>query len=72
MSRESPYLPFDTKINIIGGLVWKIWGGGCNNPPWLDVLQEIAWLRGVKVKFYADKQKKKKKNKKVNMSNRIL
>ena len=24
MSREGPYLPIDTKINFIGGSVWKI------------------------------------------------
>ena len=24
MNRERPYLPIDTKINFIGGLVWKI------------------------------------------------
>ena len=32
MDRGGPYLPIDTK------------GGGCNNPPWLDVLQKLAWL----------------------------
>ena len=37
MSREGPYLPIDTKINLENL-------GGCNNPPWLDVLQKIAWL----------------------------
>ena len=41
MDREGPYLPIDTKINFIGGLE-NI--GGCNNPPWLDVLQKMAWL----------------------------
>ena len=44
MDKEGPYLPIDTKINFIEGSVWKIMGGGCNNPPWLDVLQKIAWL----------------------------
>ena len=33
MDREGPYLPIDTKINFIEGSVWKIYGGGCNNPP---------------------------------------
>ena len=43
MNRGGPYLPIDTKINFIGGSVRKILRG-CNNPPWLDVLQKIAWL----------------------------
>ena len=45
MSREGPYLPIDTKINFIGGSVWKIQGGVATTPlPPLDVLQKIAWL----------------------------
>ena len=33
MNREDPYLPVGTKINSIGGLVRKIYGGGCNKTP---------------------------------------
>ena len=44
MDREGPYLPIGIKISFIGGSVWKIQGGGRNNPRWLAVLQKIAWL----------------------------
>ena len=40
LDRGGPYLPIDTKINFIGGSVWKI----TTPPVWLDMLQKIAWL----------------------------
>ena len=43
MNREGPYLPFDTKINFIGGS-GKSREGVATTPPWLDVLQKIARL----------------------------
>ena len=43
MNREGSYLPIDTKINFIKCSVRKIYGG-LQHPPWLDVLQKIAWL----------------------------
>ena len=50
MDREGPYLPIDTKINFIGGSVWKIWGGVVITPPPLvrSVTKNSLVRRGIK------------------------
>ena len=43
MNREGPYIPIDTKINFTVGRLGKS-REGLQQPPWLDVLQKLAWL----------------------------
>ena len=44
MDKGDQYLSTDTKSKFIGDSLAEIYGGDCNIPPWLDVLQKIAWL----------------------------
>ena len=42
MERGDSYLSSSTKIIRIGGLIAKVYGGGGNHPPSVDVLQKMA------------------------------